>query len=313
VPADGEWEHAFDRAGGGAQVMEPVTSQALPPLLKWAGGKRWLLPYLRPLWAQYVNHRLVEPLGGGLAITLGLRPRRAWVNDINPHVINFYKWVQQGLELPFSDSDHNEQAFYRHRARFNALIANGEAMSKEAAQLFYYLNRTCYNGLCRFNADGLFNVPFGKYKRVRYARSFPAHEKAFEQWAFTCGDFEQMTGLTPEDFIYADPPYDVEFTKYSKDGFSWEDQKRLARWLAQHEGPVVISNQATERVKELYTSHSYLIFEVPGPRRISCNGDRSPAPEVLAFKNVDLPSEVFEMLQAAKLSTSAFFSGRPKE
>ncbi|HCW50778.1 MAG TPA: adenine methyltransferase [Clostridiales bacterium] len=286
-------------------MAEPRTHQPLSPPLKWAGGKRWLLQYLRPVWKDHAHRRLVEPLGGGLAITLGLRPQRAWINDINPHLINFYRWVKQGLDLPFSEKDHNPEAYYRYRARFNQLIANGGATSKEAAQLFYYLNRTCYNGLCRFNASGEFNVPFGKYKRIQYARGFPHHEEAFKEWEFTCGDFEKMTGLEPEDFIYADPPYDVEFTKYAKDGFSWEDQERLAQWLAKHQGPVVISNQATARVKDLYALHGYLMYEVPGPRRISCNGDRRPALEVLAFRNVELPNSLREMLEVAGARTQA--------
>jgi DNA adenine methylase len=280
-------------------MVEAHPPQPLSPLLKWAGGKRWLLEYLRPLWKDHAHRRLVEPLGGGLAITLGLRPKRAWVNDINPHLINFYRWVKQGLELPFSDKDHNAEAYYGYRARFNQLIANGEATSKEAAQLFYYLNRTCYNGLCRFNASGEFNVPFGKYKKIQYARGFPVHQEAFKEWEFTAGDFEKMTELQPDDFIYADPPYDVEFTKYSKHGFSWEDQERLARWLAKHEGPVVISNQATARVKDLYACYGFLTYEVPGPRRISCNGDRTPALEVLAFRNLELPDCLREMLEVA--------------
>ncbi len=284
-------------------MAEPRTPQPLSPPLKWAGGKRWLLQYLRPLWKDHAHRRLVEPLGGGLAITLGLRPKRAWINDINPHLINFYRWVKRGLDLPFSDKDHNPEAYYEYRARFNQLIANGKATSKEAAQLFYYLNRTCYNGLCRFNASGEFNVPFGKYKRIQYARGFPAHEEAFKEWEFTVGDFEKMTELEPEDFVYADPPYDVEFTKYAKDGFSWEDQERLAQWLAKHQGPVVISNQATARVKDLYALHGYLMYEVPGPRRISCNGDRRPALEVLAFRNVELPNSLREMLEVAGART----------
>jgi len=279
-------------------MTQAQNTQPLSPPLKWAGGKRWLLKYLEPLWKEHEHRRLVEPLGGGLAITLGLRPKRAWINDVNPHLINFYKWVRRGLELPFTTDDHNPEAYYAYRARLNELITNGKADSKEAAQLFYYLNRTCYNGLCRFNAKGEFNVPFGKYKRIHYVQRFCAHEEAFKQWEFTCGDFESMTGLDPDDFIYADPPYDVEFTKYAKDGFSWEDQERLALWLAKHEGPTVVSNQSTARVKELYARHGFLIHEVPGPRRISCNGDRRPALEVLAFRNLELPDSLRTMLEA---------------
>ena len=92
--------------------------------------------------------------------------------------------------------------------------------------------------------------------------------------------------LQAEDFVYADPPYDVEFTTYSAGGFSWEDQVRTAKLLAKHPGPVVISNQATDRVVELYEDFGFQLSYLDGPRRISCTGDRSAAKEVLATKGI---------------------------
>jgi DNA adenine methylase len=84
--------------------------------------------------------------------------------------------------------------------------------------------------------------------------------------------------------VYADPPYDVEFTTYSAGGFSWDDQKRTARFLAAHPGPVVISNQATPRIIELYEELGFELNYLDAPRRISCTGDRTAAREVLAIK-----------------------------
>src|SRR5258708_36482882 len=101
--------------------------------------------------------------------------------------------------------------------RFNALIRQGEAQSQEAAELFYYLNRTGYNGLCRFNRRDEFNVPFGRYKAIRYTTDFSAYVPALAEWDFVTMDFEAME-LRPGDFVYADPPYDVAFTHYAKGG-----------------------------------------------------------------------------------------------
>ena len=100
-----------------------------------------------------------------------------------------------------------------------------------------------------------------------------------------CSDFE---GLAVEagDLIYADPPYDVDFTTYSRGGFSWEDQVRTANWLAAHRGPVLLSNQATPRIKELYTRLGFRLEYHRAPRRIRCNGDRTLAWEVLATKGL---------------------------
>ncbi len=175
--------------------------------------------------------------------------------------------------------------FYAKRARFNQLIREGKADSREAASLFYYLNRTCYNGLCRFNSKGEFNVPFGRYKKITYKTDFTEYVPAFAQWDFMCVDFEEVP-LKDEDFVYADPPYDVEFTQYSKEVFAWDEQVRLAERLARHQGPVVLSNQATDRIQELYRELGYKVTILVAPRLINCTGDRTPAREVLATRNL---------------------------
>ena len=307
----------------------------LPPPLKWAGGKRWLAPYLAPYWSEHSTCRLVEPFCGGLAVTLSLGPERALLNDRNPHLIYFYSWLKRGLVIgtekaegggPKSEvrspkpeleghrsrvedrksesrdqagksksqerevilaMENDERLFYAHRQRFNTLQRNGGAKSAEGASLFYYLNRTGFNGLCRFNSRGEFNVPFGEYKRITYVRDFTPYRRQFENWELTSGDFESVQ-LADEDFVYADPPYDVPFTQYSKEGFDWNEQVRAAEWLARHPGAVILSNQATNRIVALYEKLGFKLRFLDAPRRISCTGDRTPAREVLAFKNVPL-------------------------
>jgi DNA adenine methylase len=135
---------------------------ALRPPLKWAGGKRWLVPHIRPIWENYRDRRLVEPFSGGLAVTLAMMPGRALLNDINPHAINFYTWLKHGIDIKI-EMRNDRGLYYAHRERFNHLITHGYAASEEAAALFYYLNRSGYNWLCRFNQKGGFNVPFGRY------------------------------------------------------------------------------------------------------------------------------------------------------
>jgi DNA adenine methylase len=257
---------------------------AVRPPLKWAGGKRWQVPHLLPLWQSHRDRRLVEPFCGGLAVTMGLHPDQALLNDINPHLISFYRSLRRGLrtELPMKN---DEKAYYRHRRRMNKLLGNGGAASDEAAALFYYLNRTGYNGLCRFNRQGEFNVPFGRYAKITYTKDFSPYREIFSAWDFTSRDFEDIR-LESDDFVYADPPYDVEFTNYAKEGFTWSDQVRTAEWLAKHRGPVVLSNQATDRIVELYETLGFRLMFLKAPRMISCTGDRTPAKEVLAFKNL---------------------------
>jgi DNA adenine methylase len=258
--------------------------EVVRPPLKWAGGKRWLVTHLRDLWADHSAKRLVEPFCGGLAVTLGLKPDRALLNDINLHTINFYRWLRKGLTISIT-MENQASPYYSHRKRFNELAREGAANTAEAAALFYYLNRTGYNGLCRFNSEGHFNVPFGNHKKINYQRDFKAYKELFAGWGFSCGDFGKIK-LEADDFIYADPPYDVEFTQYSSENFTWRDQIRLAVWLARHPGPVVLSNQATDRVVELYHELGFQLRLVDAPRMISCTGDRTRAREILATRNL---------------------------
>lgn len=279
----------LDQTALDESLVDPVVSSVkneLRPPLKWAGGKRWLVPDLQELWHIHHHRRLVEPFAGGLAVALGLEPRTALLNDINGHLINFYTWLQKGLVIAQRwPAQPNKEEYYRNRERFNELIAEGQDHQQEASELFYYLNRTGYNGLCRFNKKGFFNVPFGRYKKITYTYDFSAHADALQNWQFKNIDFQKIE-LDADDFVYADPPYDVEFRSYSKQGFTWEDQKRLAEWLAAHPGPVVASNQATERITALYKRLGFQTDERPGPRRISCTGDRTPAMEMIATKGL---------------------------
>ncbi len=256
------------------------------PPLKWAGGKRWLVPRIRAYWDHNRECRLVEPFCGGLAVALGLCPVRALLNDINAPLMNFYAWLKKGLSRVRLDMRNDSDLYYAHRERFNALLMSGRGRSKEAAGLFYYLNRTGYNGLCRFNSRGEFNVPSGRYSHINYVRDFTVYREIFAGWEFLCQDFETLP-IEPDDFIYADPPYDVEFTRYAKEDFSWADQLRLAEFLAAHKGPVVLSNQATPRIVALYEKNGFILHFLEGPRRISCTGDRSPAMEVLAVRGME--------------------------
>ena len=215
-------------------------------------------------------------------MALGLKPQIALLNDINPHLINFYRQLQRGLPVNI-EMRNAEPLFYAHRERFNQLVREHKSETAEAAQLFYYLNRTGFNGLCRFNRSGEFNVPFGRHETINYVHDFGNYCDLLCRWSFGNCDLESLPVETG-DFVYADPPYDVEFTSYSAGGFSWDDQVRTAEWLAKHPGPVVLSNQATTRIVELYERLGFVLQYLDAPRRISRTGDRTAAREVLAVK-----------------------------
>jgi DNA adenine methylase len=255
-------------------------SAVLKPPLKWAGGKRWLLPELAKYWRKHQHRRLVEPFCGGLSVALGLQPKQALLNDVNPALINFYQQLTQGLMIDI-EMVNDERVYYKSRDTFNRLNGDEQAASV-TAQLFYYLNRTGYNGLCRFNKKGGYNVPFGRYKTINYQDDFSAYQALLSRWQFINSDFSELD-IRDDDFIYADPPYDTPFHQYSQQGFSWDDQVRLAEWLSQHKGPVLLSNQATPRIIQLYKKLGFKLRYLNAPRSISCKGSqRRAAKEVLA-------------------------------
>jgi DNA adenine methylase len=257
------------------------------PIVKWAGGKRWLIPHIFPIWENHKHRRLVEPFAGGLAVSLAFSPADCLVSDINPHLINLYRQVRSGLNpAEHCEMINDKEVYYRNRSRFNELVAKGDYKNKECASLFYYMNRTTYNGLCRFNKKGQINMPFGNYPNVNYATDFSEFAEYVKHWKFKIKSYEKLE-LEDDDFIYADPPYDVSFNAYYKTSFDWDEQVKLAGWLASHKGPVVASNLATDRIVDLYSRLGFKIGLVKAPRRINSNGDRTPVMEMIAIKNID--------------------------
>lgn len=251
--------------------------ETLKPLLKWAGGKTWLLPRLLELYAPFrETHVLIEPFVGSAAVALGLRPHWARLNDLCVPLVLFHQHIASGRTADWVYPDNTEDAFYAARQRFNL-----ECISdSERASLFYYLNCAGFNGLCRFNSRGGFNVPYGKRKRLTLETDLTPWGEAMYPWAFTHGPWERA--LYAGGFVYADPPYDSTFVGYAGAGFTWDEQVRLAHALASYGGPVVASNSATERVLGLYRDLGFNVDTLEAPRRISCNGDRANALEMLA-------------------------------
>lgn len=267
---------------GGLEGNTPVQK----PYLKWAGGKTWLIPHLRKLWQP--QQELWDLFCGSLAVGLALGPRRAVCNDANPHLQNLHQQVQAGLSNDLDihlELENSEALYYTHRTRFNA-VAGDPQRNREAALLFYYLNRTGFNGLCRFNRKGEYNVPFGRYKTITYRQNFADYQATMEGWTFPVGDFGRLQPPANA-FVYADPPYvATEFTAYDGNPFTWADQMRLLTFLVRHPGPVVASNRADPALVDCYRAAGFNVQQLEAPRRISCTGDRSPVLEMLASRNI---------------------------
>jgi DNA adenine methylase len=230
------------------------------PILKWAGGKRQLLPLLEEHFPQLLREGGVrtyaEPFIGGAAVYLHVmqryRPAAARISDSNPDIINLYLVVRDrldalletlsGLEAAYlaADGPGREARYYANREAFNAarLDAAGREVAPAVprAAYFAFLNKTCFNGLTRYNKKGLFNVPFGKYANptICDADNLRAFSRVLRGTEIRRCDFEAATrDVRGGDFLYYDPPYrpisrTSSFTAYTAEDFNDAEQVRLA-------------------------------------------------------------------------------------
>jgi DNA adenine methylase len=261
------------------------------PPLKWAGSKYRILSEIIKRLPKGV--RFIEPFAGSAAVALNTDYNEYLINDLNKDLINFYTSIQNNVDefietskKLFSDNRNQENAFYLLRDIFNQTTDN-----VLKASIFLYINKHGYNGLCRYNASGGLNVPFGKYKSPYFPeneiRRF-ATKLAFAK--FTSVDFEKILKKAKSgDVIYCDPPYvplsnTSNFTAYSAGGFGFKQQERLAELslqLSQRGIPVIISNHYTSLTKVLYKDARK--YKVDVRRLISCDGkNRNIAKEVIA-------------------------------
>ncbi|GJM41168.1 MAG: site-specific DNA-methyltransferase (adenine-specific) [Ardenticatenaceae bacterium] len=238
--------------------------------------------------------RLVEPFVGSGALFLNSNYPRYLLTDANADLITLYQHLQEEGDAfinycrPFFTPETNDKdRYYALRNEFNSTTD-----TRRKSAIFLYMNKHGYNGLCRYNLRGRFNVPFGRYKRPYFPDAEMRHFfKAAKRATFQHGNFlETMAACQPGDIVYCDPPYvplssTANFTSYSANGFGWAEQQKLARQatqLAQRGIPVIISNHDTKEVREAYEFATIESFEVR--RFISCNGDkREKAAELLAL------------------------------
>ncbi len=265
---------------------------SIRPFLKWAGNKFRILERVRSRLPE--GKRLVEPFVGSGAVFLNTDYPRYLLSDSNGDLVDLYNTLKkQGEEFIercralFIPENNLEAAYYALREEFNE---TDDPVRRVA--LFVYLNRHGYNGLCRYNRSGGFNVPFGRYRRPY----FPAEEmRAFHRKAkravFRHEDFARtMSHLEAGDVAYCDPPYvplsaSANFTTYSAAGFNLDEQEKLAvmaQQAARRGIPVLISNHDTPESLRIYTGSEIQRFQVQ--RSISCNGKkRDKVGELLAL------------------------------
>jgi DNA adenine methylase len=261
--------------------------------LKWAGNKTKIIPTLFDVFPD--GTRIVEPFAGSCAVSLNSNIPSGLATDFNPDLINTFKTLQTNggifinyCKTFFTKKNNTETSFYEIRDKFNSII---DSNSEYKAAAFVYLNRHCFNGLCRYNQKGQFNVPFGKYNKPY----FPEKEMYyfFERSKYivfkNCDFQETFLEVKRGDIVYCDPPYlpinKTSFVDYSMKGFGIEQHRQLAMCAekAINKGAItIISNSDTLTTEKIY-SGSIETIKIDVKRFISANGNRNVAKEIIAI------------------------------
>lgn len=289
-----------NRKGLDALKKNFCSKPKLMPFVKWAGGKRKLLPIMVNILPEKFE-TYYEPFLGGGALLLHLQPEKFVVSDLNKDLINLYLVVRDNVDGLISElfEYKNEKDFYYAMRDLDRSLTFSELPSLKKAARLLYLNKTCFNGLHRLNSKGHFNVPFGDNNRKLFKedqlRGVSDFLKNNYKGVLVDADFElPMWAAEKDDFVYLDPPYDyVEsaggFTKYTKNGFNREDQIRLKLACDKLDSKgckFLLSNSATGFIKDLYKS--YHISSIEAPRCIDNRIYRERKTEELLIRNYEV-------------------------
>ncbi|HBO2517902.1 TPA: Dam family site-specific DNA-(adenine-N6)-methyltransferase [Pseudomonas aeruginosa] len=239
----------------------------LQPIIKWAGGKRWLVRKAGDLFPSEYG-KYIEPFLGGAAVYFYLAPASALLSDVNSELINVYSsikedWNRVAELLKVHQRLHCSEHYYKVRASVPC-----SKFSQAARTL--YLNRTCWNGLYRVNLKGEFNVPIGtKSNVIADIEYFPQVAELLKGAELKVGDFEESVNSALEgDFVFVDPPYTVKhnyngFIKYNENLFKWEDQVRLRDSVvraARRGAKVLVLNANHESIVSLYEGFEQIVL-----------------------------------------------------
>ena len=255
--------------------MRHSKKQLIAPVLKWAGGKRQLLDTLIPLVPKDYSV-YCEPFVGGGALFFALQPQSACINDVNHELIRVYTVIKNDVDVlieQLKQFQNNKDQFYEIRSWDRNKDKYTHLSDIEKAARIIYLNKTCFNGLFRVNASGEFNVPFGNYANPNIVNEPVLRDISFyfnnSEIVFNAVDYAEILKNLPDNaFVYLDPPYDpvsvtANFTSYTKDGFSRDEQIRLRKCcdeLNERSIKFMLSNSATDFIYDQYSKYNIEII-----------------------------------------------------
>lgn len=258
----------------------------MKPMIKYRGGKSKEIPQIMEYIPQY-NGRYIEPFLGGGAVFFHLEPEGAIVNDLNVPLMMFYRYVRNDYQRLRQELDavetiyaHNSAVFEAHKKmhpnerienlnetlyyQIRDMYNNIAVKQYSDAFLYYFINKTAYSGMIRYNAKGEFNVPYGRYKSFGANLITDRHSELLQKTELYNGDYSEIFNMSqPNDFMFLDPPYDCVFSDYGneeyRDGFNEAEHRRLAQDFRNLDCRAMMVIGSTPLIEELY--HDLIVDE----------------------------------------------------
>ena len=244
---------------------------SLSPIVKWSGGKKdeikKFIKYIPKTFDTYL-----EPFIGGGALYFHLNPPKAVINDVHKELIDFYTSIKNGESSEIynfmKENPNDEETYYNVRA-------HNPANSLENAKRFYYLRKTCYRGMLRYNKKGKFNIPYGRYKNCNFEDlKDKRYETLLKNTEILNKDFSYLfqSYNSENNFMFLDPPYDSEFTDYGYCTFGQKEHQKLAKCFKETSIKCLMIIGKTDFISELYKG--YIVGEYDKNYRFKLHSGR---------------------------------------
>ncbi|KAF6246134.1 DNA methyltransferase [Nitrosopumilus sp. b3] len=284
------------------QVYSQISSVTPKPFVKWAGGKRQLIPILNENLPKSFGTYFEPFLGGGALLFHILTERKGQkcsISDLNSDLVLTYTTIRDRIdELILSLKNHEKNYHKDSKSYYYSVRESNPRSEIEKTSRLLFMNRTCFNGLYRVNSKGKFNVPLGRYtnpnivneENLRSVSSILQSSKV----AIKCRDFESVLRDSKKgDLVYFDPPYQpvsdtANFTSYTNKSFTYEDLNRLADLCMKLDSKgcnVLLSNSDSKDVEDMFSSNSWKIKKIQANRSINSNSKKRTGHFELLIKN----------------------------
>ncbi|MBI5859507.1 MAG: DNA adenine methylase, partial [Nitrosarchaeum sp.] len=272
------------------------------PFVKWAGGKRQLIPILnRNLPESFGTY--YEPFLGGGALLFHIltdkNGQKCSISDLNSDLVLAYTTIRDRIDALITSLKNHEKNYQKDSESYYYSIRESNPRSEiEKTSRLIFLNRTCFNGLYRVNSKGKFNVPLGKYSNPNIVNEENLHAVSHilqsSRISIKCRDFEAvLRDAKKGDLVYFDPPYQpvsatANFTSYTNKDFTYDDLTRLAELCLKLDSrgcKVLLSNSDSKEVADVFAKNTWKITKIEANRSINSNSKKRTGHFELLIKN----------------------------